>query len=213
MNHLPLTHRQHTVLGRIYSFQCSTNEDGSQGEHRMSIANGAKELGIDRDNMKKDLQRLTELGFIVKSSNGERGFFDTTRRRGGVHHRGTANRPPHEARECKPDCRRAERDALALLDGHACRCPDRAIRLDWRGVWHKHTRPRSPWQDGRVERVSQTPAREWRRARAWGSGAAGADAPGAFVDHLSWDRPHGACGGLPPMSRIDGVDHVMVHNS
>lgn len=38
----------------------------------MSIANGAKELGIDRDNMKKDLQRLTELGFTVKCSNGER---------------------------------------------------------------------------------------------------------------------------------------------
>lgn len=72
MNYLPLTHRQRTILGRIYSFQCSTNKDGSQGEYRMSIANGAKELGIDRDNMKKDLQRLTELGFIVKRSNGER---------------------------------------------------------------------------------------------------------------------------------------------
>lgn len=72
MNHLPLTHRQRTVLGRIYSFQCSTNEDGSQGEYRMSIANGAKELGIDRDSMKIDLQRLTELGFTVKCSNGER---------------------------------------------------------------------------------------------------------------------------------------------
>lgn len=72
MNYLPLTHRQRIILGRIYSFQCSTNKDGSQGEYRMSIANGAKELGIDRDNMKKDLQKLTELGFIVKRSNGER---------------------------------------------------------------------------------------------------------------------------------------------
>lgn len=69
---LPITNRQRTVLGRIYSFQCSTNKDGSPGEYRMSIANGAKELDIDRDNMKIDLQKLTELSFITKRSNGER---------------------------------------------------------------------------------------------------------------------------------------------
>lgn len=45
--------------------------------------------------------------------------------------------------------------------------------------------------------MNQALTREWRRARAWGSGAAGADAPEAFVDHLSWDRPHGACGACP----------------
>lgn len=39
---LPITNRQRTVLGRIYSFQCSTNKDGSPGEYRMSIANGAR---------------------------------------------------------------------------------------------------------------------------------------------------------------------------
>lgn len=26
-------------------------------------------------------------------------------------------------------------------------------------------------------------------------------------------RPHSACGGLPPMSRIVGVNNVMAHNS
>ncbi len=29
---LPISRRQREVLGRIYSFQCTTNKDGSQGE-------------------------------------------------------------------------------------------------------------------------------------------------------------------------------------
>ena len=29
----------------------------------------------------------------------------------------------------------------------------------------------------------------------------------------NWDRPHSACGGLPPMSRIVGVNNVLAHNS
>ena len=28
-----------------------------------------------------------------------------------------------------------------------------------------------------------------------------------------YTRPHSACGGLPPMSRIVGVNNVMAHNS
>ncbi len=61
--------------------------------------------------------------------------------------------------------------------------------------------------------MNQALTREWQHTRAWGSGAAGADAPEAFVGRYSWDRPHGACGDLPPMSRFYGVDNIMAHNS
>ena len=35
----------------------------------------------------------------------------------------------------------------------------------------------------------------------------------AYMDHYNWDRPHGACGGLPPVSRIVGVNNVLARNS
>lgn len=71
------------------------------------------------------------------------------------------------------------------------------------GVRHKYTRPYSPWQNGKVERMNQTLAREWQYVRALE----------AFIDHYNWERPHSACGGLPPMSRIVGVNNVMARNS
>ena len=67
--------------------------------------------------------------------------------------------------------------------------------------------------------MNQTLAREWQYARArawawaWDSEASRVDAPEAFLDHHNWGRPHGACGGLPPMSRIRGVNDVMAHNT
>ena len=81
------------------------------------------------------------------------------------------------------------------------------------GVRHKYTRPYSPWQNGKVERMNQTLAREWQYVRAWESEASRADALEAFIDHYTWERPHSACGGLPPMSRIVGVNNVMARNS
>ena len=81
------------------------------------------------------------------------------------------------------------------------------------GVRHVYARPYSPWQDGKVERMNQTLACEWQYARARESEASGADAPETLVDHYNWDRPHGACGGLPPMSRIVGVNNVLARNS
>ena len=80
------------------------------------------------------------------------------------------------------------------------------------GVRHKYTRPYSPWQNGKVERMNQTLAREWQYVRAWESEASRADALEAFIDHYNWERPHSACGGLPPMSRIVGVNNVLARN-
>lgn len=69
---LPVTRRQQIVLGRIYSFQCTTNKDGAPGEFRMSLATAGKDLNITRDNLKNDLRQLVELGFLTKRSNGAR---------------------------------------------------------------------------------------------------------------------------------------------
>ena len=81
------------------------------------------------------------------------------------------------------------------------------------GVRHLYTRPYSPWQNGKVERMNRTIAQEWQYGRAWSSEAERASALPAFIEHYNWGRPHSACGGLPPMSRIVGVNNVMAHNT
>ena len=86
--------------------------------------------------------------------------------------------------------------------------------LEARGAGRKYTRPFCPRQNGKVERMNQTLAQEWQYARAWDGEASRADALEAYMDHFNWDRLHSACGGgLPPMSRIYGVNNVMAHNS
>ena len=85
--------------------------------------------------------------------------------------------------------------------------------LEGRGVRHVYTRPFSPWQNGKVERMNRTLAQEWQYGRAWESEAGRAAALPAFIEHYNWDRPHSACGGLPPMSRIVGVNNLLAHNS
>ena len=81
------------------------------------------------------------------------------------------------------------------------------------GVCHVYTRPYSPWQNGKAERMNRTLAQEWQYGRAWGSEAERAAALPAYVEHYNWERPHSACGGRPPMSRIVGVNNVLAHNT
>ena len=81
------------------------------------------------------------------------------------------------------------------------------------GVRHKYTRPYSPWQNGKVERMNGTLAREWQYARAWESEDGRASALASFIERYNLDRPHSACGGLPPMSRMVGVNNVLAHNT
>ena len=81
------------------------------------------------------------------------------------------------------------------------------------GVRHIYTRPYSPWQNGKVERMNRTLAQEWQYGRAWESEAGRAEALPAFIEHYNWGRPHSACGGQPPMSRIVGVNNVMARNT
>lgn len=85
--------------------------------------------------------------------------------------------------------------------------------LEAAGVRHVYTRPHGPWRNGKVERMNQTLAREWQYARAYAGEAGRARALPAYIECYNRHRPHSACGGLPPMSRIDGVSNVMAHNS
>lgn len=73
--------------------------------------------------------------------------------------------------------------------------------LESEGSRRVYTRPYSSWQNGKVERMNRTLTQEWRYACAYGSEAGRADALPAFIEHYNWERPHSACGGLPPMSR------------
>lgn len=98
-------------------------------------------------------------------------------------------------------------------NGPACRSGEFNALLEARGIGHKYTRPFSPWQNGKVERMNRTLAREWQYARAWESEDARAEALASFIERYNWDRPHSACGGLPPMSRIVGVNNVLAHNT
>lgn len=98
-------------------------------------------------------------------------------------------------------------------NGSAYRSGEFNALLEARGIGHKYTRPFSPWQNGKVERMNRTLAREWQYAGAWESEEARASALVSFIERYNWDRPHSACGGLPPMSRIVGVNNVLAHNS
>jgi transposase InsO family protein len=90
-------------------------------------------------------------------------------------------------------------------NGPAYRSRAFAEELARLGAGHVFTRPHGPWQNGKVERTSQTLAREWAYARPYSSEEERAEALSSFVDHYNWDRPHSACGGLPPMSRVNNV--------
>lgn len=82
--------------------------------------------------------------------------------------------------------------------GSAYRSGESNALLEARGIGHKHARPFSPWQNGKVERMNRTLAREWQYARAWGSEGVGASALVPFIERYNWDRPHSACGGPAP---------------
>ena len=70
--------------------------------------------------------------------------------------------------------------------------------LSGRGVRHIYTRPFSPWQSGKVERMNGTLAQVWLYGRAWGGVAGRAEALPAYIEHYNWSRPHSACGACRP---------------
>ena len=85
--------------------------------------------------------------------------------------------------------------------------------LEGRGVRHVYTRPFSPWQNGKVERMNRTLAQEWQYGRAWESEAGRAAPRPPVIEQYKWARPPRACGGHPPQARICGVNNLLAHNS
>lgn len=70
---LQLTRNEERVLARIWGFQ-GPSEFGNaeQKLFRMSAANGAKSVGIDKSSFKKAVKSLADKGIVVAISNGPR---------------------------------------------------------------------------------------------------------------------------------------------
>jgi transposase InsO family protein len=67
---------------------------------------------------------------------------------------------------------------------------------------HHRTRPYRPQTNGKAEAFIKTLQREWAYARPYLTNEARLLALQPFVEHYNRCRPHTACGGLPPMSRL-----------
>jgi len=61
---LPITYRQAQALGLVYTSQYD------EGEFRMSLREAGRILNIDRANLRRDLHKLMQLGFLKRESNG-----------------------------------------------------------------------------------------------------------------------------------------------
>lgn len=97
-------------------------------------------------------------------------------------------------------------------NGPGYRGRDLDALLESGGIGHRYTRPYSPWQNGKAERMNRTLAQERQYARAYAGETERASALPTFIEHYNRERPHSACGGLPPMSRIVGVSNLLAHN-
>ena len=67
---------------------------------------------------------------------------------------------------------------------------------------HIRTRPYTPRTNGKAERFIQTALREWAYATCFETSAQRQAAPGDWLHHYNWHRPHTAAGGLAPISRL-----------
>jgi transposase InsO family protein len=83
---------------------------------------------------------------------------------------------------------RAWRDACAELD-----------------VRPKHTRPRRPQTNGKIERFHRTLADGWAYSRHYNSESARRAALPAWLHAYNHHRPHTAIGGHPPISRLTNL--------
>jgi transposase InsO family protein len=70
------------------------------------------------------------------------------------------------------------------------------------GAVQKFIRPRCPWTNGKVERFNRTLAREWAYRRPYRSNQARTLALDEWIEYYNTRRPHTACHGHPPTSRL-----------
>lgn len=74
--------------------------------------------------------------------------------------------------------------------------------LDAIGASHIRTRPHSPWQNGKAERFNRTLQEAWTYRHPFTSNQERHDALAPWLHHYNYARPHTACGGQPPISRL-----------
>ena len=67
---LPITYRDRDVLGRIWSFQASS--EGCGGGCYISLSTFERDTGIDKSTVKKSLVKMVKLGILDKEERGER---------------------------------------------------------------------------------------------------------------------------------------------
>lgn len=82
------------------------------------------------------------------------------------------------------------------------RSNDFRAALDLIAADHITTRPHSPWQNGKAERFNRTMQENWAYRHPFTSNAARAEALAPWLEHYNYARPHTACGGQPPISRL-----------
>jgi transposase InsO family protein len=70
------------------------------------------------------------------------------------------------------------------------------------GARQKFIRPHCPWTNGKVERFNRTLAREWAYRRPYTSNQQRTLAFTEWLDYYNHRRPHTACAGRPPATRL-----------
>jgi transposase InsO family protein len=78
------------------------------------------------------------------------------------------------------------------------------------GAHHILIPPRTPRWNGKIERFFGTLDREWAHGRVWPSSTQRDRALASFIRFYNRRRPHSACGGRPPITR---VHHLRGQNS
>ncbi len=115
-----------------------------------------------------------------------------------------------------PTCAGFLSDAIAFFAGHGISIrrvmTDNAFNyrlatdfqsvLARHGIKHVLTRPHSPWQNGKAERFNRTLQEGWAYRRPFTSNQDRTNALEPWLDYYNYARPHTACGGRPPISRV-----------
>ncbi len=70
------------------------------------------------------------------------------------------------------------------------------------GAVQKFIRPHCPWTNGKVERFNRTLAHEWAYRRPYDTNHDRTLALGHWLEYYNTQRPHTACHGQPPTSRL-----------
>lgn len=90
-------------------------------------------------------------------------------------------------------------------NGSAYRSRLWAVTCAQLGITPKRTRPYRPQTNGKIERFHPTMANGWAYAECYLSEEGRRGKLGRWLHDYNHHRPHSACGGLPPVSRLTNL--------